>query len=106
MNISGIVVQSASGRLEAVIDSLTSIDGVDVHQVDTQSSRLVATIEAANTGSEVATLRAIKSNQNCPMWSMPNSSITVLTKSRRSSTRIPPTSTPRPVSIRVPYPQP
>ncbi|MCB1865850.1 MAG: chaperone NapD [Chromatiales bacterium] len=61
MNISGIVVQSASGRLEAVIDSLTSIDGVDVHQVDTQSSRLVATIEAANTGSEVATLRAIKS---------------------------------------------
>lgn len=60
MNVSGIVVQTAPASLASVIEQLNAVAGVDVHQIDQTGGRLVATIEAEDTGAEVSTLKAIK----------------------------------------------
>jgi len=47
MKISGIVVGVAPGHFDDVVAALERLDGVDVHQRDEASARLVVTQEAS-----------------------------------------------------------
>jgi nitrate reductase NapD len=60
MNISGIIVTAAPGRLQDVATSLAELPGIDVHYQDPDHRRLVVTQEADSVGAEVEGLKRIK----------------------------------------------
>lgn len=60
MNISGIVVTVAPGRMPSVVASLTRLQGIDVHYRDEDHHRIVVTQEAESVGAEVEGLKRIK----------------------------------------------
>lgn len=60
MNLSGILVVVPPSRLEACIDDLASLPGVEVHHADPPTGRLIVVQEAADVEAEMAGLLAIK----------------------------------------------
>lgn len=60
MNLSGVLVVAKPQWLEQVVDSLNALEGVEVHQVDGDSGRIVAVLEAEDINAEIARLKEIK----------------------------------------------
>ncbi len=60
MNISGILVVAGPGRLDTVKEQLGRLEGVDVHQHDPASGRIIVTLEAEDVSGEVEGLKRIK----------------------------------------------
>ena len=60
MNVSGIIVIVPAERLASAIEALNCLDGVDVHQYDAQTGRIVVTQEAEGIQAEVDGLKRIK----------------------------------------------
>ena len=60
MNLSGILVMANPTWHGKVVEALRALDGVEVHQVDAETGRIVAVQEAEDINAEVAGLRAIK----------------------------------------------
>ncbi|MDH3899932.1 MAG: chaperone NapD [Gammaproteobacteria bacterium] len=60
MNISGILVVTAPEHTGNVSEHLQSLDGIDVHYVDTATGRIVITQEAETISDEVGGLKRIR----------------------------------------------
>jgi nitrate reductase NapD len=60
MNVSGILVVVPAECLASAIEALNRLDGVDVHQYDAQTGRIVVTQEAEGIQAEVDGLKRIK----------------------------------------------
>ena len=60
MNLSGIVVIAAPGRLDEVVAALPGLPGVEVHQTDAAASRVVVVQEARSIDDEVDGLTRIQ----------------------------------------------
>lgn len=60
MNISGIVVQAAREHLDSVLDAVGALPGVEIHHVERDAGRAVATIEAEDTEAEMVMLKTIQ----------------------------------------------
>jgi len=60
MNLSGILVVAKPGLRDQAIQSLAALPGVEVHQVDEATGRIVVVQEAENIRSEMEGLRQIK----------------------------------------------
>lgn len=60
MNISGIVVVVRPENLDEAVHSLNALDGVEVHQTDQETGRIVVTQEAAAVSLEVDGIQRIK----------------------------------------------
>jgi periplasmic nitrate reductase NapD len=60
VNLSGIVVTAAEGRLDEVVTGLRGLEGVEVRQTDPATGRAVVVQEAASVEAEVAGLVRIK----------------------------------------------
>jgi nitrate reductase NapD len=60
MNVSGILVIVPAEHLASAIEALNRLDGVDVHQYDVQTGRIVVTQEAEGIQAEVDGLQRIK----------------------------------------------
>jgi nitrate reductase NapAB chaperone NapD len=69
-NLSGILVVAAAERVEAVRAALEAFPGVDVHQVDRETGRMVVTQEAPDVPAEVAGLKRIQSLPDVVMAEM------------------------------------
>jgi nitrate reductase NapD len=61
LNLSGILVVAKPGELPKVIEGLGGLQGVEVHQVDEATGRIVVVQEAEAIRDETAGLREIKS---------------------------------------------
>lgn len=61
MSYSGIVVCTRPDRLADLALSLSDLPGVQVHQRDTATGRLVVTLEAGSVDDEIRGLRQIQS---------------------------------------------
>ena len=59
MNYSAILVGARPGRLASVIEALQGIPGVEAHQRDEASSRVICSIEAQETDDEVRLFRTV-----------------------------------------------
>lgn len=59
MNYSAILVIARPGRLDAVLEAVSRIAGVEPHQTDPATGRIVCTIEAAATDDEVRLFRKV-----------------------------------------------
>jgi nitrate reductase NapD len=70
MNISGILVVAGPQRHEEVARVLAALPGVDIHQIDAASSRIVITQEAADIHAEIAGLRHIQALPHVVMAEM------------------------------------
>lgn len=60
MNLSGILVVARPERLSAVIPALNALPGVEVHQVDEATGRIVVVQEAEGVDAEVEGLKRIQ----------------------------------------------
>jgi nitrate reductase NapD len=60
MNLSGILVMAKPERHGQVIEALNALEGVEVHQVDALTGRIIAVQEAEDIKAEIAGLRGIK----------------------------------------------
>lgn len=60
MNISGIAVSTRPEWVEFVAQSLSAIEGVEVHAADVRTGKLVVTLEAPTVGVEVEGFRRIR----------------------------------------------
>ncbi len=60
MNLSGILVVAAPGRLESCIAALSVLPGVEVHHREDAASRCIVVQEAPTVHDEMAGLLAIK----------------------------------------------
>jgi nitrate reductase NapD len=60
MNLSGILVVAAPGRLAEVAGQLARLPGVQVHQHEAATGRMIVTQEAASVDDEVEGLKRIK----------------------------------------------
>jgi nitrate reductase NapD len=60
MNLSGILVVAVPERLEAVVEGLNAMDGVQVHQVEAATGKVIAVQEAADIHAEISGLKRIK----------------------------------------------
>jgi nitrate reductase NapD len=60
VNLSGILVVARSGQHARVVDALNALEGVEVHQVDEVSGRIVAVQEAPDIHAEVEGVKRIK----------------------------------------------
>ena len=60
MNFSGILVLVPPDRFEASLLALAELPGIDVHQHDAATGRIVVTQEAASVGAEAEGLRRIQ----------------------------------------------
>lgn len=60
MNLSGILVVVPSAEFDSTVSRLQAMDGVEVHQTDPDTGRLVVVQEAENVDAEVAGLKRIK----------------------------------------------
>ena len=70
MNLSGILVVADRGWQAEVISALDALPGVDVHQTDAASGRLIAVQEAEDIHAEVEGLRRIKALPHVVMAEM------------------------------------
>jgi len=61
MNVSSILVLTSNPHFETTVNALTTIDGLQVHYCDAESSRIVVTQEAEDTSNEMKGLQRIKS---------------------------------------------
>jgi nitrate reductase NapAB chaperone NapD len=60
MNLSGVLVITRSHALSSVAQALSTLPGVEVHQQDADSGRLVAVLEAPDIEAETALLRLVQ----------------------------------------------
>ncbi|MEW5788022.1 MAG: chaperone NapD [Pseudomonadota bacterium] len=60
MNLSGILVVARQGSQALVVDALNALEGVEVHQVDEVSGRIIAVQEAENIHAEIDGVKRIK----------------------------------------------
>ncbi len=60
MNISGIAVSTRPEWVELVAQTLSAIEGVEVHAADVAMGKLVVTLEAPTVGAEVEGFRRIR----------------------------------------------
>lgn len=60
MNLSGILVVANPDWQGQVVESLNALEGVEVHQVDEATGRIVAVQEAADIHAEIDCLKRIK----------------------------------------------
>ena len=60
MNLSGILVVASRDRQQEVVDSLGAMAGVEVHQVDEATGRIVVVQEAEDIHAEIDGLKRIK----------------------------------------------
>lgn len=60
MNLSGILVVAQPGSREQVVASLNALEGVEVHQVDVTTDRIVAVQEAEDIHAEIEGVKRIK----------------------------------------------
>lgn len=60
MNLSGILVVARPERLSAVISELDALPGIEVHQVDEATGRIVVVQEAASLEAEMEGLKRIQ----------------------------------------------
>lgn len=61
MNLSGVLVVAHPENLSSVAQALSALPGVEVHQQDPRSGRLVAVLEAEDIQAEIDLLRRVKS---------------------------------------------
>ena len=59
MNYYAILVIARPGRLEAAVEAASRIEGVEPHQTDPATNRVICTIEAATTDDEVRLFRTV-----------------------------------------------
>lgn len=60
MNLSGILVVAKPEFLDQVVETLNALEGVEVHQVDAETGRIVAVQEAADIHAEIEGIKRIK----------------------------------------------
>lgn len=60
MNLSGIVVTTTPAHLRRVAAALADLPGVEVHQTDEASARIVVVQEARDVGAEIEGLQRIQ----------------------------------------------
>jgi periplasmic nitrate reductase NapD len=60
VNLSGILVVAKPERQDQVVAALNSMEGVEVHQVDAATGRIVAVQEAVDIHAEIDGLKRIK----------------------------------------------
>jgi nitrate reductase NapD len=60
MNISGILVVAKPERLAEVVPALGALPGVEIHQVDEASGRVIVVQEAEDIHAEIASVKEIK----------------------------------------------
>lgn len=60
MNLSGILVVAKPESQGQVVAALNALEGVEVHQVDTATGRIVAVQEAADIHAEIEGVKRIK----------------------------------------------
>lgn len=60
MNLSGILVVAKPQWLAQVTESLRDIQGVEMHQADEQTGRIIAVLEAEDINAEIQRLKEIK----------------------------------------------
>lgn len=60
MNLSGILVVANPDWQGQVVENLNALEGVEVHQVDEATGRIVAVQEAADIHAEIDSLKRIK----------------------------------------------
>lgn len=70
MNLSGILVVAAPAHLPAVIDGLRGLEGVEVHQRDEATGRIIVVQEAADIHAEIDAIKAIKALPHVVMAEM------------------------------------
>ena len=70
MNLSAILVVAAPAKLQSVRAQLERIPGVDTHQSDPASGRLIATIEAPTLKDEIDVLKRIQGLPDVAMAEM------------------------------------
>ncbi|MEG0821181.1 MAG: chaperone NapD [Burkholderiaceae bacterium] len=61
MNLSGILVVAAPGRLDDVLAALQTLEGVEVHHTDAATGRVVVVQEASSIDAEADGFTRIKS---------------------------------------------
>lgn len=70
MNLSGILVMAKPEWHAQVVDALNALEGVEVHQVDEATGRIVAVQEAADIHAEIEGVKRIKALPNVIMAEM------------------------------------
>ncbi|MCW8962181.1 MAG: chaperone NapD [Gammaproteobacteria bacterium] len=60
MNLSGILVVTTPPEIDALIDTLNAMPGLEVHNVDRDSSKLIVVQEAESIHDEIDGLKKIK----------------------------------------------
>ena len=60
MNISGILVVVAPERVNSTAETLTALQGIDVHHIDQPSGRIIITQEAESIHDEIEGLKRIR----------------------------------------------
>ena len=60
MNISGILVIISPERVNAMVEQLSQLDGIDVHHIEAATGRIVITQEAATIQDEIDGLKRIR----------------------------------------------
>lgn len=59
MNYSAILVVAHPGKLECAIKALSALPGIEVHQRDTSTDRVICTIEAIDTNEAVQRFQSV-----------------------------------------------
>jgi nitrate reductase NapD len=70
MNLSGILVVAKPERQADVVGALNALEGVEVHQVDEASGRIIAVQEAPDIHAEIDGLKRIKAVPHVVMAEM------------------------------------
>jgi nitrate reductase NapD len=70
MNLSGILVVASPERQDEVVESLNALHGVEVHQVDAATGRIIAVQEAEDIHAEMSGLKRIKAVPHVVMAEM------------------------------------
>lgn len=70
MNLSGILVMAKPESHGSVVEALNALEGVEVHQVDEASGRIVVVQEAENIHEEIEGVKRIKALPNVIMAEM------------------------------------
>jgi periplasmic nitrate reductase NapD len=70
VNLSGILVSAKTEHLANVVESLSALEGVEVHQVEESTGRVIVVQEAEGIRDEMAGLRLIKTLPNVMMAEM------------------------------------
>ena len=70
MNLSGIVVVARAQRHDAVVEALGALEGVEVHQIDEATGRIVVVQEAGDIHAEIDGLKRIKALPDVVMAEM------------------------------------